>query len=266
MKGDGVLDGDTRHAAEAIEIKGSDVALWPDDCGMGGNHRLALNRRVACGYGGRSSGDALDAIGSGEHRRCCHGLGIGGSIIEGEGTLPYAGRRMTGAGGRHALALYGAADLQEACGDLLACLLRRAGRGGRDGQRGRGRLCFRHQRHCCSQRRHRSDEDGNEKEGQQVQEETATQPYEKEPRHASTPLLHWRRGKWGRAVEIARRRDGSGNRRVPTLLARYCWRRWGSDRVARWILRSGGGRPCACVLLLSLTGDRGASTRTRLVS
>src|SRR5260370_17713168 len=256
MKGDGVLDGDTRHAAEAIEIKGSDVALWPDDCGMGGNHRRGVNGGIGGGGDRWSSGDDLDAIGSGEHRRCCHRLGIGGSIIEGEGTLPYAGRRMTGAGGRHALALYGAADFQEACGDLLACLLRRAGRERRDGQRGRERLCFRHQRHCCSQRRHRSDEDGNEKEGQQVQEETATQPYEKERRHTSTPQLHRRRGKWGRDVETARRRDGRGNRRVPTLLARYCWRRWRCDRLVRCILFFRVRLVCPCFLPFPLIGDR----------
>ncbi len=73
----------------------------------------------------RGSGDDLDAIGPGEQGACYDGLGVGGGIVEGERALPYAGRRVAGPGGRHALALCGAADFQEACGNLLACLLRR---------------------------------------------------------------------------------------------------------------------------------------------
>src|SRR5260370_3461846 len=47
MKSHRVLDRDTRQAAEPVEVKGSDIALWPDDCSMRGHGGLALNRGIA---------------------------------------------------------------------------------------------------------------------------------------------------------------------------------------------------------------------------
>src|SRR5258708_18069961 len=195
MKSHRVLDRDTRQAAEAVEVKGSDIALWPDDCSMRGHGGLALNRGIARRDDRRGIRDDLDAIVPGEDGSCCPRLGRGGSIVKGHGALPYTGRRMAGAGGGHALALERAADFQEAGGNLLACWVRGAGGERRDGEPGRERLCVRDQRHRCHLRRYRSDEDGNEHQCKQVQKETAPQPCEKEPLVARTPLvclvLHW---------------------------------------------------------------------------
>ena len=102
----------------------------------------------------------------------------------------------------------------------------------RDGEPGRERLCLRHQRHRCGQRHHRSDEHGNEHKRKEVQEETTAQPYKEKPLVTRTPLLclvlHWRGGKRGRVVEIAWRRDGGGNHRVPALLS---WRGFGGGAI-----------------------------------
>ncbi len=106
MKGHRVLDRDARQAAQAIEIKRGDIALWPDGCGMGGHGGLALNRGITRRDDCRGIRDDLDTISPGEQGACCHRLGRGGSIVKGHGALPYAGRRVAGAGGRHALALY----------------------------------------------------------------------------------------------------------------------------------------------------------------
>ena len=173
MKRHRVLDRDASQAAEPIEIKRGNIALWSDDCSMGGNGGLALNWGIARRDDCRGIRDDLNAIGSGEQGSCCHRLGVGGGVVKGHGALPHSGRRVAGAGGRHALALERAADFQEACGNLLTCWVRGAGGERRDSQGSRERLGVRHQRHRCGQGCHRSDEDGNEHQGKQVQEETA---------------------------------------------------------------------------------------------
>src|SRR5258708_38087573 len=66
MKGSRVLDRDASHAAEAVEIERSDIALWPNDCGMGRNCHLSLNRGVSGRDHRRGSGDNLDAISPGK--------------------------------------------------------------------------------------------------------------------------------------------------------------------------------------------------------
>src|SRR5260221_10016874 len=260
IKGHRVLDRDACHAAETVEVKRGNVALRPDDCSMGGHGGLALNRGIARRNDRRGIGHDLDAIVPSKQSACCHRLAVGGSIVKRHGAFPYAGRSVAGAGGRPALALCRAADFQEACSNLLACWLRGTSGERRDGEAGRERLRFRHQRHRCGQGHYRSDEARNKHQRKQVEQETTAQPCQEKPRVPRTPLLlHWRRGKRGRVREVPRRRDGSRNHRIPTRVSCFCRGRWWRYRLC-WY-------PCrilffrvrlvrSCLLPFFLIGDR----------
>src|SRR5258708_11913198 len=106
MKGCRVLDRYPGHTAQAIEVEGSNVALWPNDCGMGRNGDLPLIGGMPRRDDSGGIGEDLDPIGSGEHGARCDCLAVGRGIVEGELALPYLSRRMAGTGGGNSLALY----------------------------------------------------------------------------------------------------------------------------------------------------------------
>src|SRR5260370_4673562 len=119
MKGGGVLDRDTRHAAEAIEIERGDIALRPNRCGMRGNGHLSLDRGVPGRDDRRGIGDDLDAIGSGEQGACYDRLAVWRGIVQRHFSLSSLSSGVAGAGGRSGLTLCRDTHDEEACGNRL---------------------------------------------------------------------------------------------------------------------------------------------------